>query len=101
MRISDWSSDVCSSELDGPRCPRHLELDGMHTGPREPAGPRRKPGSRWRIREEGRAYAAMAKGWISPARYRERAFERLSLPELVRCRAVGRSCSREGGGMCG
>src|SRR5690606_10311876 len=28
--------------------------------------------------------AAIAKGWISPARYCARAFDRLSLPELVR-----------------
>src|SRR3546814_13040764 len=36
-----------------------------------------------------RAYAAMAKGWISPARYCARAFERLNLPELVRGRVRG------------
>src|SRR3546814_12005966 len=31
MRISDWSSDVCSSDLTGPTPERYKDLEGGHT----------------------------------------------------------------------
>src|SRR3546814_14996821 len=84
MRISDWSSDVLfrSGSWDG----------GLASGPRPSPGSARlfqgfRPGTGSRSRPF--AYAAIASGWISPARYWARALDRLSLPELVRGRVRG------------
>src|SRR3546814_10625039 len=32
MRISDWSSDVCSSDLRSERCPAHVVIDLQRAG---------------------------------------------------------------------
>src|SRR3546814_5430400 len=52
MRISDWSSDVCSSDLRGQPAPGDLDRHEVHQ-PR-PAVPRPDPGGQYRPDEGGR-----------------------------------------------
>src|SRR3546814_18570819 len=57
MRISDWSSDVCSSDLQ-PRHPAHARDRALRGGcrqPRAPAQPDRQPGAGGAGVEIGRA----------------------------------------------
>src|SRR3546814_17584298 len=53
MRISDWSSDVCSSDLAD--CNRYDSLRGFHAAALDDAGPdrARAQGHGWRLRRGG------------------------------------------------
>src|SRR3546814_3929629 len=69
MRISDWSSDVCSSDLRADRCPQVRRLDRRTAGdpgPEYPAqqGHPRFQGLRQALRLPGRAHD---QGWRFPA----------------------------------
>src|SRR3546814_2499073 len=46
MRMSDWSSDVCSSDLDLPRAARPQRAVGLHLWPRRRAAVRNVPAAR-------------------------------------------------------
>src|SRR3546814_8974706 len=72
MRISDWSSDVCSSDLpgqDGDRARRmlsHHTLDRVHP----------RPGARWRCRRSARA----CRGHLYVPRHARRGGQSVTLP---------------------
>src|SRR3546814_7808952 len=98
MRISDWSSDVCSSDLDRSRlCPsrradlfQHAQDDHLWRVERDPAQHHREDGARplmaRRPREGGdrnRPYAALQhRTYSGPARSEEHTSELQSLMRI-------------------
>src|SRR3546814_14862335 len=95
MRISDWSSDVCSSDLDraGDDGGRHQQADARRPGARRDQGAEEKP-----VQGRSRLRVGVAMGFLSPhlpwGHHLQFQWRRKLRGEAVRSeeRSVGKEC---------